>query len=236
MEQAGGIVFPPIPTSSSPLYGSPQSQSERSFANPHYSGNVDVLRDDHDLEHICDCGGHHSGLESEEDEEFKDRSAHRNSWPGRMGRIPREYPIRAKPAAPKSSTSSADGYESFENTNNKKKRKIPISGAPGASSSSDVTSMSIPTQSVDVSISEDRNGSAAMQYYSSSAGQYPSGPGVGISGAGRGRHSKTNSRMMSERRPLFSTSNGANALPNGKFMQRKSLTGERWAFLSQNTR
>lgn len=210
IEDVGSIVFPPVPPSSSPLFGSPNNHSERSF---NY-GNVDSLQDEHDLDHVCDCGGHHSGGESDEDEEFHERLAHRNSWPGhtsgRTMRYSREYTnslaVRTQPPPARSTASSADGYESFENTNNKKKRKIPISGTSGAGSGSD--GMGIPTQSVDVSVSQD--GQMSNHYYHSS------GSGVGISGAGRGRNSKAAIRPLAERRPLVSTTNGSNAVPTGR--------------------
>jgi len=133
-----------------------------------------------------------------------------------MMRYPREVldrvPIRTKPPAPHSTASSADGYESFENTNNKKKRKIPISGAPGSGMNSDGSTMAVAAQPLDVSISQENGG----LYHGSSPGGYSGASGVGISGAGRGRNGKMNVRPMNERRPLVSSNNSANALPNGK--------------------
>lgn len=144
-----------------------------------------------------------------------DRTGYRNSWPGRMIRYPRQeldrVPIRAKPPAPHSTTSSADGYESFENTNNKKKRKIPISGAPGSGMNFDGSSMALVPQSMDGSMSQEN----AMPYHGSPSGAYSAASGIGISGAGRGRNGKMNVRLINERRPLVSSSNSANALPNG---------------------
>lgn len=126
------------------------------------------------------------------------------------------------PPAPDSTASSGDGYESFENTNNKKKRKIPQSnGALGSGG--------------DISFSPDEghspsglqheaerpmfpNGEGVGVYYGSGTAASPQSPlansGNGISGAGRGRYSKTRPAM--DRRPLGVSSNGLNASSVGR--------------------
>lgn len=86
-------------------------------------------------------------------------------------------------------TSSADGYESFENTSNKKKRKIPLSG------SSSVHQSTLSAEMAGMGISNDN-----APDDSHSAAQHTV-PGTGISGAGRGRYG----RPRDVRRPLAST-------------------------------
>lgn len=200
-EQAGSITYPPIPPSSSPAYGSPNSLSERDFAEPKY------LQDAHngrlvEREHVCDCEDHYSGSESDEVDQERETHAprHRGPWP-KMAKYPRERamdrPYQAPP--PKSSTSSADGYESFENTNNKKKRKIPISNGTPASMPTGVEGPVV--KSAEITYAEPRNHGLPLP--SPTAGS-------GMSEPGRGRFSRAIGRSSAERKPLASTfANGA---------------------------
>lgn len=98
------------------------------------------------------------------------------------------------PQPPPSATSSADGYDSFENTNNKKKRKIPtageMNGAHGLGDHGLNDSHSLPGG---LAVTPDRPGenvnSTSVPYYGSSnfvaAGQNVSGPGRGRFGRAR---------------------------------------------------
>lgn len=98
---------------------------------------------------------------------------------------------------PASTTSSADGYDSFENINNKKKRKIPTPGdliLNGAHLAGDVTGIGI---SGIEELAEDAG---------SSAGVYHNPNGVGISGPGRGRYG----RIRNGRSPLRTLSDSSN--------------------------
>jgi len=106
--------------------------------------------------------------------------------------------------APGSVTSSADGYESFENTSNKKKRKIPLSSA----SSMHQSSLSAEMASMGIS-----NMDGAADEYSHAQRPHHAGPGsspsgTGISGAGRGRYGRQNGR--DSRRPLGNNTMNAN--------------------------
>lgn len=92
-----------------------------------------------------------------------------------------------------STASSVDGYESFENTNNKKKRKIPTAGDTshgGSYSSTDIhsaTSVSSTTNSSDDSLI----GSPQSTTYSGPASFVSTSSG--ISGPGRGRYGRSRS-------------------------------------------
>lgn len=211
VEEAEAISFPPVSTVASPSFGSPLNAADRAAILPHYPNTR--LHGEHDdvHSHICDCGEEHP-LDSDEEEQLeREVDSGRQTWRQGYTTYPRELaqrmPQRAKSSQPTSSTSSADGYESFENTNNKKKRKIPVPGTLGDTSPIDGTSMSIPTQSIDVSV-PDR---AYNQYYPPSAYN----PGVGISGAGRGRNSRA-ARYSNEKRPLGTSINGVNTVSSGK--------------------
>lgn len=91
---------------------------------------------------------------------------------------------------------SADGYEAFENTNNKKKRKIPTSGSMSlhhTSVTSDMAHLGLASA-----------GESAIDDARSTAG---GSSGLGVQGAGRGHYA----RKSSTRRPLGVSVNGSNA-------------------------
>ncbi|QIW95617.1 hypothetical protein AMS68_001135 [Peltaster fructicola] len=102
--------------------------------------------------------------------------------------------------AAESASSSADGYESFENTSNKKKRKIPlttISATHQSRLSAELANMGIcQTNEEDEVVPSNHT--------------TPADPGTGISGAGRGRYGRRDAK--DGRRPLASTTVNT---PNG---------------------
>lgn len=116
-------------------------------------------------------------------------------------------PLKAPPP-PASIASSADGYESFENTSNKKKRKIPLS------SSSSVHQSQLSAELANMGISSPHGLDGAADHANGEQLVYPNGMpasgGTGVSGAGRGRYSRQNPRA--ERRPL---SGNPHSLANG---------------------
>lgn len=198
-EQAESIVFPSNPPSTGPLFNFPYTSSERSNR---------ALRTGENDHHACHCGHTHSEVESEEDED--ERSGPLPSSPSYH--YSRGVPGRSALATssyhkPGSASSSVDGYESFENTNNKKKRKIPNMGSNSshhATLSADVASMSIANHEhgeVDDGIVRYGSAPSTPQYNSS---------GTGIAGAGRGRFGRSGSGRA-ERRVLGNSTNLVNA-------------------------
>ena len=118
-----------------------------------------------------------------------------------------------------SSNDSVDGYDSFENTNNKKKRKIPTSGTLGnhqSSLSAEMANMGIsPSQDNDGTIHTPDGG--VGQYYSTlNPATSANVSGTGISGAGRGRYGRTGRRDASGRSPLGVSTNASNAWQQGR--------------------
>lgn len=115
--------------------------------------------------------------------------------------------------APPSTASSIDGYDSFENTNNKKKRKIPSAGDSGHNGphglASDINSLSISAGNIspvaDGSIDQY---STQSHRYGTSGSYSPHTPGM--SGPGRGRLG----RSASGRSPLRSIPDGNNVWSN----------------------
>lgn len=172
------------------------SQNERSFAQNRMIREAEAYAEDFDHDHHA-CGGHCDGESEEEGTHWSQRASY-GSENGvihyNRGRMTGQY----GPPPPNSSTSSADSYESFENTNNKKKRKIPISGGAGAPLPADAGLREV-TQAVNVPYPESRSGS-----------------GAGLSGPGRGRYSRSHGRLSGERRPLASTTSNVHAYAQGE--------------------
>lgn len=129
-----------------------------------------------------------------------------------------------QPVSAPSPQESVDGYDSFENTNNKKKRKIPTSGSSGghhSSLSADMASMGISTNG-GLETSQTELDGGVGQYYGSGNFAVPaSSSGTGISGAGRGRYGRGAARAPSGRSPLGVSINGSNTLQAGRQLLHK---------------
>ncbi|KAI1622429.1 hypothetical protein EDD37DRAFT_474016 [Exophiala viscosa] len=206
LEAAESITYPPqLPSTSLPTYSHYGEDGEYSndgkvLVHHHDEHDHDCDYDhdhDHDSDHHDhDCPHHHHHCCHHDDyeddlddlESMVPASHYLASSPPRSGRHPRYS---------KGSVSGPDGYEAFENTNNKKKRKIPTSGSLSlhhSSMTSDFAHMGI-----------NNDGSADDSHYHMKHGG--SSPGHGIQGAGRGR----NARKVSGRNPLGVSVNGSNA-------------------------
>ncbi|KAF1848644.1 uncharacterized protein K460DRAFT_276942 [Cucurbitaria berberidis CBS 394.84] len=209
-EQAETIVFPHNPPSSGPLFNFPYTASER--------GNRSLRTGEND-HHACHCGHTHSEVESEEEED--ERNGPLPSSPSyqysRHASGKSAAGVTGAYAKPGSTASSVDGYESFENTNNKKKRKIPNMGnnsSHHANLAGDLASMGI-AQAHETGAIDDADGPG--RYYGSAPAtpQHSINSGTGISGAGRGRFGRSGSGR-SERRVLGNSTNLANAKASSK--------------------
>lgn len=208
-EQADSIVYPPHPPSTGPLFNFPYSER----------GNR-ALRQGESDHHACQCGHNHSEVESDEEEDERGAAlpsspsyAYSRNLPGK----PTAGSIGVYPK-PGSTSSSVDGYESFENTNNKKKRKIPNMGSTGAhhsSLSAEMAGMGI-SHAHDTAVLDDGDG-PGRYYGSAPTTPQHSNSGTGISGAGRGRFGRSASGR-SERRVLGNSTNLANAKASSKRM------------------
>ncbi|CAM1501716.1 Fc.00g037000.m01.CDS01 [Cosmosporella sp. VM-42] len=129
----------------------------------------------------------------------------------RAGRRPSraDQSRHSNPQAPPSTTSSIDGYDSFENTNNKKKRKIPSAGDSNLNGThvlnTEIGSLSISARGH--SPGTELNGDRSYPHsagYSGSASFMSSNQG--ISGPGRGRLG----RSRNARSPLRALPDGSN--------------------------
>lgn len=118
--------------------------------------------------------------------------------------------------------SSADGYESFENTSNKKKRKIPLSSA-----NSSLQQHQLSAEMANMGLNGGLDGAAddggpvpvAVQHQAphhlpnahAAPAPLATASGTGISGAGRGRYGRQNGYGRNgERRPLGNSMSGGN--------------------------
>ncbi|KAI0138195.1 hypothetical protein F4776DRAFT_81997 [Hypoxylon sp. NC0597] len=196
---ADSIQYPPTPQTTAPLFVYPYNSKEElaslgagppsvahrenaaalgQEASPRRNG-VDAEHDDHSL-----AGQARRGLVS--------RPLH--SSPGQAIRPPQRQgqPRQPNPQPPPSTASSVDGYDSFENSNNKKKRKIPTAGESilnGTHVLNDLGTLGAPSSATGGDEgSLDGTGAASVPYY-------PAGgtttSGQGISGPGRGRYGRT---------------------------------------------
>ncbi|KAI6709886.1 hypothetical protein PZA11_005396 [Diplocarpon coronariae] len=210
------IKYPPAPKTITPLFYHHYNAREETGANglvesQHPSGRG--RGNEVEPNYISRRNGEQ--LESDEDEveaAYRSRiySRHSADNTGRSFRYVQKpyskYPI-PRPHPPASTSSSADGYDSFENTNNKKKRKIPT---PGDSSSNGVH------LSCDV-IGNIASGPEDM-VEDIGVGPYPSsGGGQGISGPGRGRYG----RIRNGRSPLRTLSDASSNWGNGRLGKQK---------------
>lgn len=237
-EIAGTIEYPPAPTASNNMFYVPYAEAmaqKNGAAIKNALREIDnaMYRPAAETENKDKHGYRFKGneLDSEEEEELSlthryEEYAYR---PGIMPAVSRATANGLSRNAETisqgvaSSNGSVDGYDSFENTNNKKKRKIPMSGTPGhhpsfsMSLSQDLANMGLSNgDGIDPRDSSD--GGLGHYYGTGSAAISASAPGTGISGAGRGRFGRPGRREISGRGPLTSSMNSSNAWQNGRLM------------------
>lgn len=203
---AKSIKYPPAPKTTIPLFYYGYNTKEE--------GGVNGLEPQHPSEreraaeiernYISRRTG--DDLESDEDEQaLRSHIVTATDSRGRAYRYVQKPDSRyPHPHPPGSTASSVDGYDSFENTNNKKKRKIPTPGDSnlnGVHLSSDLAGMGI---SGPDDVAEDV-GAGIGSYHTSGTGQ-------GISGPGRGRYG----RIRNGRSPLRTLSDASGNWGNGR--------------------
>ncbi|KAI9657376.1 MAG: hypothetical protein M1821_003057 [Bathelium mastoideum] len=196
-DQANSIDYPSSPSASTPLFGFAQSDPSPRFDQHPQTATAQATaraRQNHSWPS--------EGASDEELERERQWSREYSSDPTSATRL----------QAPHSASSSIDGYESFENTNNKKKRKIPGPGTSGGHSSN--LSTDLANMGIASGIEPDGTGGGADQYYGSgSSAVSVAGSGTGISGAGRGRYGRSG-KGVNQLRPLGASTTGLNAFAN----------------------
>jgi hypothetical protein len=205
---AESIKYPPAPKSTTPLFYHPYHSKEdigpAGLAESEHPSERERA-DEIERNYISRRNGEE--VESEDEETaYQSRVYSRHDAPGRLFRYVKPDAKHSNPQPPASTTSSADGYESFENTNNKKKRKIPTHGDLNGGLSSDMAGMGIG--------SDDLVDDVGVVSYSSPT----SISGQGISGPGRGRYG----RVRNGRSPLRTLSDASGNWGNGRNTKQKS--------------
>lgn len=215
-EVADSIKYPPAPQSTPALFSYP-CNLKGGFEEETNSGARDFQPDFSSRQSSRRNGGRH---EADLEEVALRRTVVPRAPTESLGRPARllQRPATSRqghsPQPPPSAASSADGYDSFENTNNKKKRKIPtageMNGVHGLGDHGLNDAHSLPGG---LAVTPDRSGengnSGSIAYYGS--GNFMS-TGQNVSGPGRGRYG----RARSGRSPLQTlTDTGGNWLGRG---------------------
>ncbi|KAA8567639.1 hypothetical protein EYC84_008112 [Monilinia fructicola] len=204
---AESIKYPPAPKTQTPLFYYPYTVRDDVTAstlvessNPSDRPQVDNV----DQNYIPRRNG--EDPESEDEEVYRAARLYPRQSADNSGRsyryVQKPDSKHPNPQPPASTASSADGYDSFENTNNKKKRKIPTPGDSninGVHLSNDLAGMGISGPD-----DEDING-AGYYHAGGSASQ-------GLSGPGRGRYG----RNRNGRSPLRTLSDASGNWGNGR--------------------
>jgi hypothetical protein len=207
------IKYPPAPSTTTPLFYYPYSTGgEEDLRGGVYP--VDRQKSEEiERNYISRRNGGEVDSEDEYHESpYRGRySRHSPDISGRSYRyVQKPEPKYSKPEPPASTTSSADGYDSFENTNNKKKRKIPTPGDAGLNGihlSNELASLGI-SSSIDETLSQADPLVNIPKYHSPGGSSGISG----ISGPGRGRYG----RVRNGRSPLRTLSDGSGTWSNGR--------------------
>lgn len=215
-EAAESILLPPAPPVNQLFYGAYTTNGGV------HSSKVFTHQNDYRLDPGIERDHHYDdGVDSGEDEDAeiirRSTAFQRSSLsPPAPGDNRQKYTkhIENIGASSKAPSSGPDGYDAFENTNNKKKRKIPTSGnlASHSSLSAEIANMGLSSGSGDNCTPLD-DGNGTGSYYGTGHPAMPAGNG--ISGPGRGRYGRNVARSSSGRIPL-SVHNPNNAWLGGR--------------------
>ncbi|KAI1089532.1 hypothetical protein F5B19DRAFT_495345 [Rostrohypoxylon terebratum] len=197
---ADSIQYPPAPQTTAPLFVYPYNSKE-DLASLGGGDSPNVAHRENVAELGQEASARRNGMGVEQDDQSLMGQARRalisrplHDSPGHAVRAPlrQSQPRQPNSQPPPSTASSVDGYDSFENSNNKKKRKIPTAGETilnGTHVLNDIGSLGVssPTSAADDG-SLDASGVASTPYYQS--GGAIAGA-QGLSGPGRGRYGRT---------------------------------------------
>ena len=209
-DEADSIEYPPAPASAPSFLLYPYSSKDD---EPETASVVNRERAAYTIT------GRRAGIEAGDAEAAaKSAAAARppSSLPTRSGLAPKFDPSKVMNVlVANSASSAADGYDSLENTNNKKKRKIPTAGDVSLNGGhiSDVASAGGSLTTSSSAHESHGDGSSSTSSMNHASNGFPSGS-PGISGPGRGRYGRT----RNGRSPLrtLSDASGNWAGRNGK--------------------
>jgi hypothetical protein len=206
---ADNIVYPPVPPTSTPLFQYPYNTASPDVHRYPSVGSGDDVAQIVYKDELDGLGEHQTMLAESTGSNVRwvpipssrdldlDIAARRGA--GRGGR-------QSAQALESSAASSVDGYETFENSNNKKKRKIPTLNESGIGSGGggmhSINDLNTGAMSGSGSGYGDGGGDGEPGYSSG----YVTVGGSGVAGPGRGRYGRSRS-MRSPLRPLADTTN-----------------------------
>lgn len=200
-DAADGIFYPPTPPASQIFYGAPGDPEEAANDSKLYVQQT-IETDRHELTPEADS--HHEfevAVELESEDEDGPMVVRRSAgFRGSLSPASSPHPQGSVGKDGVKSSTGPDGYDAFENTNNKKKRKIPTPGNLGGHHSAlspEFASMGLANSNPPATVTD---GMPPGTYYGS--GDPASPLGSGISGSGRGRLGRSSTRSNSGRNPL----------------------------------
>ncbi|KAL2811551.1 hypothetical protein BDW59DRAFT_177081 [Aspergillus cavernicola] len=191
-ETADSILYPPAPPATRLFYGASATNGDAVNDSEVY------VQQNDGRDQSPDDGDHHisyaNGVDLDSGDEDGPVVVRRSAGirgsslsPSTPSMQHQTLPSNGKGQPAKSSTAGPDGYDAFENTNNKKKRKIPTPGNMGSHHSSlspEFATMGLANPGQQNSVLSGEGGHVSTFYGTGS----PASPvGNGISGAGRGR-------------------------------------------------
>lgn len=220
-DTADSIFYPPAPPATHLFYGACAdngSNDSKVYVQQPFDAEA------HDLNGELDNHTYENGVEFESADEdgpvvVRRSAGFRGSLSPSASTAPQGYPTEGPHIK---SSAGPDGYDAFENTNNKKKRKIPTPGNLGGHHSAlspDFASMGL-TSSTPPPAASANDANNVGTYYGSG---HPASPvGNGISGSGRGRLGRA--VRSTSGRPM-SVNGWANCRPTGRRDGLVSSTG-----------
>lgn len=209
LDAADSILYPPAPAATHVFHGVPTDSGDVENDSKVYV--------QESVEHECpDCNSWHHYYEDDVSCDCDCDSADEDGpvvvrrsagfrgaslSPSASSSQPQRLPVNGEGSRHiKSASAGPDGYDAFENTNNKKKRKIPTPGNMGNNHSSlspEFSAMGLATSAPSTPSAMTAD---TLAYYG--AGNPASPVGSGISGSGRGRLGRQVPRSGSGKIPL----------------------------------
>ena len=195
-DAADSILYPPAPPATQLFYGACADSGE--VVN---DAKVYVQQSEgHDHSPERDHLPYENGVDVESGDEDGPVVVHRSAGfrgsplsPSAVNSQPQPHPGNGE-GTPIKSSAGPDGYDAFENTNNKKKRKIPTPGNLGSHSTLSPEFSSMGLTSSAPSTGPPGDGSHVSTFYGTGSPASPVGHGMSGPGRGRlGRHAHRNS-------------------------------------------
>lgn len=174
-DAADSIFYPPAPQATQLFYGACADNGGSNDSKVYVQQTLDAVQDP-----ACELEGHvyENGVDFESGDEDGPVVVRRSA--GFRGSLspstPQRFPGEGSQVKP---SAGPDGYDAFENTNNKKKRKIPTPGSLGSALSPELAGVGLPS-----STTPPPSESNVGTYYGT--GNPASPVGSGLSGSGRG--------------------------------------------------